>query len=69
MENLLFLVSQNWSKRNDGDFAIIVFHSCETGKGENSFAQILSKSEEFKNVLIIAPSENVVIINKEEKGV
>jgi hypothetical protein len=34
-------------------------HSCETGKGESSFAQNISNSEIFENVLIVAPTQNI----------
>lgn len=45
----------------EGHPAMIVLHSCETGKGENSIAQQISADENFANVLIVAPTENIAV--------
>ena len=64
----LFLLSNSeiWQEKetpeNDG-YAIIVFHSCATGQGENPIAQQISSSPEFENVLIVAPSDNIRIMS------
>ena len=50
--------SSVWKDHKDGEFAIIVLHSCSTSK----FAKKLSESKKFKNVLIIAPDKNIQVI-------
>ncbi|MFB5622930.1 MAG: RHS repeat domain-containing protein, partial [Nitrosarchaeum sp.] len=59
-------VSQVWQEKEENSFSIIVFHCCETGKGEDNFAQKISESEKFKNVLIVAPNENVAVSDQNE---
>ena len=53
--------SDIWLNNEDNKNIIIVLHSCKTGKGESSFAEKLSNSELFKDVLIVAPNNNVSI--------
>ena len=64
----LFLLSNSeiWQEKEtpeNGGYAIIVFHSCATGQGENPIAQQISSSPEFENVLIVAPSDNIRIMS------
>ena len=64
----LFLLSNSeiWQEKEtpeNGGYAIIVFHSCATGQGENPIAQQISSSPEFENVLIVAPSNNIRIMS------
>ena len=44
-------------KENKG--SVIVLHSCSSGRGDDSFAKQMSQLDEFKNAVIIAPSDNV----------
>ena len=50
-----------WKQHKQGDFAIIVLHSCTTA----DFANELSKDKLFDNVLIIAPNKNIQIHYKQ----
>ena len=65
-----FLMNQSeiWQNREDSDPAIVVLHSCSTGKGENSIAQQFSSDELFNNVIIVAPSMDVVVQGGKEYG-
>ena len=67
LNSYLMNVSENWKNKEDNSFTVIVLHACETGKGENSFAEEVSKSENFKNVLIVAPNENIAVSKQTEK--
>ena len=49
-------IYQNNAK--SGETSILVLHSCETGKGEDNIAQKISKD---LNLLVVAPSEKVVV--------
>jgi hypothetical protein len=51
--------SKKWNERKNNESITIVLHSCNTGKGKNSFAQKMSK--QMKNVTIIAPNEELGI--------
>lgn len=55
--------SENWGKRDKDGFTMIVLHSCSTGSEGKSFAQRISESKDFKDVLIVAPSDKVRITN------
>ena len=46
-----------WRTTEDKSSIIIVLLSCETGKGENSIAQQISKM--LPTTIIVAPSEEV----------
>lgn len=65
-----FLMNQSeiWQSRNDSEPSIIVLHSCSTGSGENSIAEQISSSPLFKNVLIVAPSKNIQVLDGKEYG-
>jgi hypothetical protein len=67
-EEFLTARSENWRNKTDNSPMIIVLHSCETGKGESSFAQNISASEIFKNTLIVAPDETIVVETPWVKG-
>ncbi len=71
LNSFLLNESDVWKDRDDGSFSVIVLHSCETGKHPNSFAEEMSKSEYFKNVLIVAPNEAIAVSHQtnEEIGV
>ena len=63
-EEIIDYLSQNselWGKVENGEAMIIVLHSCETGKGDNSIAQQLSESDVLSNTIIVAPTENIAI--------
>ena len=62
-DNVLKEHSSVWKDHKDGEFAIIVLHSCSTSK----FAKKLSESKKFKNVLIIAPDKNIQVRYKNIK--
>ena len=66
---LLMEKSILWQDHNTGEFAVIMLHSCNTGKGIESFAQKMSSDSYFENVLIIAPNSNIVISDSKEIGV
>ena len=65
-----FLMNQSeiWQLREEKKATILVLHSCSTGSGNNSFAEQISSSPLFENVIIVAPSTNIIIINKQEYG-
>lgn len=65
MGNFLLNGSILWHDRTDQTI-IIVLHSCKTGKGDNSIAQRMSEDENFHNILIVAPSENVAVPRSSE---
>ncbi len=44
-----------YGKTQREEYAVIVLHSCDT----STFAELLSKSDKFENVLIIGPNKNV----------
>ena len=56
--------SAEWKTRNNNEKMTIILHSCETGQGDNSFAERVSK--DLKNTVVIAPDEKVVV-NKENR--
>ena len=60
--------SKIWASRKNDEPAIIVLHSCSTGKGKNSIAEQISNFPTFENVIIVAPSKNILIINEKEYG-
>ncbi|MDR0196152.1 MAG: hypothetical protein LBI73_13610, partial [Myroides sp.] len=60
--------SDDWKNKNSGEGMTIVLYSCRTGSDikdndgktiKPSFAQIMSSSEEFKDVEIIAPDQRM----------
>ena len=60
--------SSLWAKRSEQkekSFISIRLHSCNTGKGENNIAKQISESDEFKDVLIVAPTTKVQNYGKE----
>ena len=59
--------SQTWRNRKNGEHVTIVLHGCKTGKGDNSFAEIVSKA--LKNVTVIAPDNYLYIDEDGEIGV
>lgn len=52
----------NLYKIKENDAAIIVFHACATGKGEEPIAQQFSASSFFENVLMVAPTDSICIM-------
>ena len=65
LELFLLNASELYQKNiNDGKTSLLIMHSCETGKGENSIAQELSKLAD-ENLLVIAPSEILLLGNSE----
>ena len=54
LSNLLNKYDQDWAKASSGQ-AILILHSCATSE----FAQEISGAQEFQDVIIIAPTENV----------
>ena len=56
--------SNIWKNKKRNNDVTIILHSCQTGKGDNSFAEKIS--EELKGVTVIAPTENISvnIVNK-----
>lgn len=60
--------SEIWGKHTEEDQIIIVLHSCETGQGDNSIAQKISEESEFKNTLIVAPTETVVVVASQQSS-
>ena len=54
---LLKKYSKTWKKHQSGSPAIIVLHACST----SSFAEKLSESKYFRNVLIVAPNQAVQV--------
>ena len=65
-----FLMNQSeiWQNRETAEPAIVVLHSCSTGEGYNSIAEQMSSSEFFNNVIIVAPSRDIVVLNGIEYG-
>lgn len=65
-----FLMDQSeiWQTRETSDPSILVLHSCLTGEGEGSIAEKISKGENFENVIIVAPSRDVVVKDGLEYG-
>jgi RHS repeat-associated protein len=56
----VFQYSDAWKNHeSEGSQAVIVLHSCETGKGKNSIGQQLS--EQLPNTVVIAPNEKVAV--------
>ena len=53
--------SSLWQEHQENDFAVVVLHACKTGKGKDSFAKRMSADPNFKNVLIIAPNNDIAI--------
>ena len=58
-----------WKERGDDGAAIIVLHACATGQGDDPIAQLFSSSLYFKNVLIVAPSDNIRIMSDKTEDV
>lgn len=56
--------SKVWRNRKNGEKIIIVLHSCKA----SAFAQKLSQSSLFKDVLIVAPTENLTVETNKETG-
>ena len=66
MFNYLYEQSQEFKAScSTGKPSVLVLHSCNTGSGENSFAQQLSADELFSNTLVIAPSSVLEVGTKE----
>ena len=65
-----FLMNQSeiWQLRDEKEATILVLHSCSTGSGNNSFAEQISSSPLFENVIIVAPSTNIIIRDEQEYG-
>lgn len=60
--------SELWMNVDDHSGMVIVLHSCWTGAGDNSIAQIISSDPNFKDVLIVAPSTSILVQNGIEYG-
>ena len=58
--------SDIWRRKKEGEKITIVLHACQTGKGENPFAQNLSR--DLKDVFIIAPDQKDYFISEKELG-
>ncbi|MEO8255696.1 MAG: hypothetical protein ABI554_15055, partial [Flavobacterium sp.] len=60
--------SAQWRNRKSGTQTVLVLHACKTGQNKvdangnvvKSFAAKISQSKEFKNVIVIAPDEEIV---------
>lgn len=65
-----FLMDQSeiWQNREISDPSIVVLHSCLTGEGKGSIAEKISKGKIFENVIIVAPSKEVVVTDGIEYG-
>jgi RHS repeat-associated protein len=68
LANYLMNVSELWQSRGERQATILVLHSCSTGSGDNSIAEQISSSPLFENVLIVAPSKNIQVIEGKEYG-